>query len=65
MTVEKKLADVVTERLATDARMKDTSIFSPEVVEALRLSELYAIGKPKEYVLPLNAMAGFRAHKQI
>jgi myo-inositol-1-phosphate synthase len=60
MTTETKLVNAVAERLSMDVRVSDSSIFTPEIREALRLSDLYAIEKPKEYVLPLNAMAGFR-----
>lgn len=31
---------------------------NPAVAEAMRLSELYEYIKPKDYVLPLDAMAG-------
>ncbi|RXH57148.1 hypothetical protein [Granulicella sibirica] len=33
--------------------------FSPAIEEAIRLSEMYKDIEPENYVLPLDAMAGF------
>lgn len=60
MTTETKMVNAVAEMLSMDVPAFDSSIFTPEIQEALRLSDLYAIKKPKEYVLPLDAMEGFR-----
>jgi hypothetical protein len=60
MANKQNLSDIVSKKLLADAHRVDFSVFSDEVIEALRLSKLYATEKPKEYVLPLNAMAGFK-----
>lgn len=46
------------------ARQSDEALFAPEVVEAMRLADLYEDIQPKEYILPLNALGGFSTHPQ-
>lgn len=36
--------------------------FSPEIEEALRLSDVFDEIRPQAYILPLDAMAGFCVH---
>lgn len=36
-----------------------TALFSPQVQEAMLLADLFDSIKPKEYVLPLDILAGF------
>ncbi|QOZ09237.1 hypothetical protein [Bradyrhizobium sp. CCBAU 51765] len=58
MTVQ--LAKVVQDRLSENSQ----SLFSPEALAALRLCDVFDSVRPQEYVLPLDAMAGFPSHTQ-
>jgi hypothetical protein len=45
--------------MARLAEGRSAEMFSPAVLDALRLADLFEDVRPQEYVLPLNAMAGF------
>jgi hypothetical protein len=50
---------------AVEARLGEVAgraLFTPEALDALRLSDLFESVRPQEYVLPLDAMAGFPRH---
>jgi hypothetical protein len=50
---------------AVQARLGEvagSTLFSPEALDALRLSDIFESVRPQEYVLPLDAMAGFPRH---
>ena len=51
------LAEVVTKRLANLDTASGTNRKSMD--RAIALADLYSHVKPQEYILPLNAMAGF------
>lgn len=51
------LTDEVRQRV--NDRSEDELIFSPAVLEAMRLADAFAQVTPQEYVLPLDALAGF------
>jgi hypothetical protein len=57
---DKSITERVAERMAEQAPPR---VFTPEVVEAMRLADLYESVKPEEYILPIDALAGFPAHK--
>jgi hypothetical protein len=47
---------------AVEARLREvagSALFSPEALDALRLSDIFESVRPQEYILPLDAMAGF------
>jgi hypothetical protein len=54
---QQTLSDRVRDRLTSPEQ--DASLSAPELVEAMRLSDLYEAVQPQVYVLPLDAMAGF------
>ena len=63
MTQDNTLVSRTKERIEEIAQKSSSSdqggLFSPEVEEAMRLADMYAAIKPQEYILPLDAMAGF------
>lgn len=50
-----QLDKLVLDRLGEENK----DLFSPEALAALRLCELFDSVRPQEYVLPLDALAGF------
>ncbi|OYW63034.1 MAG: hypothetical protein B7Z40_15695 [Bosea sp. 12-68-7] len=52
-----RLSQVVAERLDTAAKPD----FSPEVLDALRLCDIFESVRPEEYLTPIDALAGFRS----
>lgn len=55
-----QLAKVVQDRLDENSQ----SLFSPEALAALRLCDVFDSVRPQEYILPLDAMAGFPRHAE-
>jgi hypothetical protein len=55
-----RLGQVVTDRLEESGNAS----FSPEALEALRLCDLFDNVKPDDYLLPIDAMAGFVVARQ-
>ena len=59
MATEGTLCDKVTERLGTFPSNQEQFLSDPAMQNALRLADMYEDIKPVEYILPLDAMAGF------
>ena len=54
------LVGKVEQRVAeSDAYFRDPTLFTAELKAALKLNDLFEYVKPEEYVLPLDALAGF------
>jgi hypothetical protein len=61
MTNESTLATKVRERIAASVPEQQNVLFSPAVVDAMKLADMFESIKPQEYILPLDAMVGFPA----
>ncbi len=60
MNKKKKLDVKVRERLKrVNRQSKEGTMFSPEVLEAIKLADLFEDIKPEPYILPLDRLAGF------
>ena len=59
------LKDKVAERINETTAIQKKFLCDPAVKEAMRLADLFEDIKPSEYILPLDAMAGFPVQTKI
>jgi hypothetical protein len=53
------LSERVRELITNSETVQKNIFFDSAVIEAMRLADLFESIKPQEYILPLDAMAGF------
>ncbi|MBX9726072.1 MAG: hypothetical protein K2X09_02295 [Rickettsiales bacterium] len=56
------LVDSVQCRIIAIPETRTSNAFSPALLEAIRLADMFESVKPEAYILPLDALAGF-VHK--
>lgn len=59
------LKDKVAARISATTAIQKKFLSDPAVMEAMRLADLYEDIKPSEYILPLDAMAGFPVQAKV
>jgi hypothetical protein len=53
------LVDSVQDRIIAIPKTSTRSDFSPALLEAIKLADMFESVKPEAYILPLDALAGF------